>query len=73
MYRRSKISAHGDVSLNLQTDGNHLVPDQENMLDDAFLQIRIKVMQPVQHATDEQVHCRAKVTAPGTTFLTASL
>jgi len=37
----------------LEIDGNHLVPDQENMLDGAFLQIRIQVMQPVQHATDE--------------------
>jgi len=58
----------------LEIDGNHLVPDQENMLDGAFLQIRIQVMQPVQHATtDEQVHCRAKVTAPVTTLLAASV
>ena len=58
---------------NLETDGNHLVPGQENMVDDAFLQIRIQVLQLVQHATGEQVHCRAKAGVHGSTFLGASL
>jgi len=31
------------VASNLETDGNHSVPDQENMVGDAFLQIRIQV------------------------------
>jgi len=39
----SKISVHGDISLNLEIDGNYLVPDYENMVDGAFLQIRIQV------------------------------
>ena len=58
---------------NLETDGNHLVPGQEDMVDDAFLQIRIQVLQLVQHATGEQVDCRAKAGVHGSTFLCASL
>ena len=58
---------------NLETDGNHLVPGQENMVDDAFLQIRIQLLQLVQHATGEQVHCRAKAGVHESTFLGASL
>ena len=45
---------------NLEKDGDHLVPGQENMVDDAFLKICILVLQLVQHATGEQVHCHAK-------------
>ena len=60
--------------LNLEVDGNHLVPGQENMVDGAFLQIRIQVQQLVQHVTGEQVHCRAKADwVHGPTFLGASL
>ena len=36
-------SVHGGVASNLETDGNHSVPGQENMVGDAFLQIRIQV------------------------------
>jgi len=52
-----KAMDYGDVSFNLATDGNNLVPDQKNMMDGAFLQTRIQVEWLVQHVTCEQVHC----------------
>ena len=45
---------------NLEIEQNHLVQGQEDMVDDAILQIPIEVLQLVQHATGEQVHCCAK-------------
>jgi len=51
-----KISVHSsDVFfLNLETNDNHWVPaGQENMVDCAFLQIRIQVQQLVQHVIYE--------------------
>jgi len=52
------------------------VPDHENMVDGAFLNIRIQIKQPVQHVTDDQVYSlysHANVMAPGTTFFAISL
>ena len=66
---------YGDVSFssNLETHGNHLVPGQDNIADDSFLEIQTRVKQFVQHVTYEQVHCHAKVMIPGSTFLGTSL
>jgi len=55
----------------METDGNRLVPDQQNMADGAFLQTRIQVERLVQHVTCEQVHCHARV--PWSTFLGATV
>jgi len=57
----------------MKTDGNHLVPGQENMVDSAFLQIYTQVEQLLQHVSCEQVHCRARVGVPGSTFLGTTL
>jgi len=67
------MSDHGDVSFNLATDGNHLLPDKENMVDGAFLQTRIQVQRLVQHVTCEQVHCHARIAVPWSTFLGTSV
>ena len=61
------------VASSLETDGNHLVPGDENMVDDAFIQVRIQVLQLVQHATGEQVDYRAKAGVHESTFLGAFL
>jgi len=63
-HRQSKTSVLGGVSLNLETDGNHLVFGQENTVDGTIL---------VQRVTCEQMHCHAKVGVPGSTFLDDSL
>jgi len=39
----SKISVHGDVCLNMETDVNHSEFGQENMVDGTFLQMHIQV------------------------------
>jgi len=39
------------------------------MVDGTFLQMHIQVQWLVQHVTCEQMHCRAKVGVPGSTFL----
>ena len=72
IIRRKSLSTEV-FFLNLETDGNHLVPGQENMVDGAFLQIRIQVQHLVQHVTGEQVHCHAKAGVFESTFLGASL
>jgi len=35
-HHRSKISVHGGVASNFETDGNHSVPGQENMVGDVL-------------------------------------
>ena len=40
------------------------MPEQENMVDGAFLQSRIRVQWLVQHVSCEQVHCHARVAVP---------
>ena len=37
-----------------------------------YTQIQVKQLVLVQHVTNEQMHCRTEVTAPGTTFLITS-
>ena len=69
----SRKSLSTEMFLKLEIDGNHVVSDQQNEVDGAFLHIWIQVKQPVRHVTDEQVHCRAQVMAPGATFLADSL
>jgi len=59
--------------ITLETYGNHLVFGLENMVDGTFRQMHIEVQCLVQHVTCEQMHCRAKVGVPGSTFLGASL
>ena len=41
---KNSLSIHGSVSSKLETDGNDLVPGDENMVDDAFLQIAYDLM-----------------------------
>ena len=69
----SKISVHGDVCLNMETDVNHSEFGQENMVDGTFLQMHSQVQWLVHSVTADHMHCRAEVGVSGSTFFGASL